>query len=163
VLVKLPELIMSLLNTYGLVTHPIVFVLLCRLFNLILKHGYVPSDFGRGIIIIPIVRDKCGNVCDADNYRGITVSPIITSIFESCILCKYKHLLTDDELQFRFKKHIGCGPAVFCLQQLVNYFSRRRSCVYITSVDAIKAFDRVDHYVLFSKIGTASQMEWNLK
>jgi len=49
---------------------------LCRLFNLMNMHSYVPCEFGRGIII-PLVKDKHGDLSCSDNYRGITVSPVI--------------------------------------------------------------------------------------
>ena len=34
--------------------HPCVIVHLCKLFNLILAHGYIPQKFGSGIIV-PII------------------------------------------------------------------------------------------------------------
>jgi hypothetical protein len=49
-----------------------------------LKHGYVPNQFGRGIII-PLVKDKHGDLTSSSNYRGITVSPVISKIFEGCL------------------------------------------------------------------------------
>ena len=68
--------------------HPSVVVHLTRLFNLILKHGYVPNAFGDGIVV-PLIKDKNGDVCSSDNYRGITISPIVTKKFERCILHKF--------------------------------------------------------------------------
>ena len=38
-------------------SHPIIYVNLKLLFNLILKHGYVPSDCKEGMII-PVFKDK---------------------------------------------------------------------------------------------------------
>ena len=52
-----------------------------------LKHCYVPNDFGRGIVI-PLIKDKRGNVNDSANYRGITISPVISKIFELCLMDK---------------------------------------------------------------------------
>ena len=47
--------------------HPSVVVHLTRLFNLILKHGYVPNAFGYGIVV-PIIKDKYCDICSSDNY-----------------------------------------------------------------------------------------------
>jgi len=134
-----------------LYSHPILVWHLCRLFNLMLKHGYVPNQFGRGIII-PLVKDKHGDVTNSSNYRGITISPVISQIFECCLLLKFDSLLYSSELQLGFKKHLGCGPALFSVQQVVKYFNSRGSTVFVTAVDASKAFDRLDHTVLLRKL-----------
>jgi len=60
-------------------SHPSIILHLRKLFNLMLKHGYVPDQFGRGIVI-PLVKDKNGDVTNSENYRGITVSPVMSKI-----------------------------------------------------------------------------------
>ena len=102
-----------------LYSHPSINFHLCKLFNLMLKHGYVPDEFGRGIII-PLVKVKNGDVANSANYRGITVSPIVSKIFESCILLKLEPFLYSNALQLGFKKGLGCGPALFMFQQIIK-------------------------------------------
>ena len=34
---------------------------LTRLFNLMIKHGFVPSSFGEGVIV-PLLKDKSGDI-----------------------------------------------------------------------------------------------------
>jgi len=55
-------------------------------------HRYVPNQFGRGISI-PLVKDKHGDLNNSNNYRAITISPVISKIFESCLLSKYEAFL----------------------------------------------------------------------
>ena len=55
---------------------------------MIFLHGFVPDDFGIGIII-PLVKDKAGDLNSLDNYRGITLTPIISKVLESVILKMY--------------------------------------------------------------------------
>jgi len=43
-----------------------VVVHLTRLFNFILKHGYVPIAFGEDIVV-SIIKDKHGDICSSDN------------------------------------------------------------------------------------------------
>jgi len=64
--------------------HPSLIYHLCRLFNLMMMHSYVPCEFGRGIII-PLLKDKHGDLSCSDNYRDITVSPFMSKIFELCL------------------------------------------------------------------------------
>ena len=56
---------------------PITTFHLCNLFNLIIPHGYVPAQFGSGIII-PLIKDRMGDATKVDNYRAITLSCVIS-------------------------------------------------------------------------------------
>jgi hypothetical protein len=48
--------------------HPILIAHLCCLFKAIILHSYVPDDFGHGIIV-PLVKDKSGELENFSNYR----------------------------------------------------------------------------------------------
>ena len=61
-------------------SHPSLIVHLKLLFNILMLHGCVPDSFGIGVVI-PLVKDKSGDVSNVDNYRGITLSPIISKLF----------------------------------------------------------------------------------
>jgi len=45
-------------------------------------HGYVPNDFGYGTVV-PLLKDRCGDVSNLDNYRAIRPMPTI-----SCVISK---------------------------------------------------------------------------
>ena len=141
----------NLTSDHILYSHPILVTHLRNIFNLMLKHSYVPDEFGKGVIV-PLVKDKRGDLFSSSNYRGITVSPVISKIFELCLLDKFGNFLNSSDLQLGFKKNIGCGPGVFLVQNVVDYFVSRGSSVYVASIDASKAFDRVNHKVLFQKL-----------
>ena len=53
-------------------------------------------------------------------------------------------------LQFGFKKHFSCSHAIFVLRQVAEYFVTHGSNVYMTALNAKKAFDRVHHLKLFN-------------
>ena len=74
-----------------------------KLFNLIMQHGYVPKHFGSGVVV-PILKDRLGDVCSLDNYRAITISNIISKVFESCLLEKFGDFLTSHDLQLALRK-----------------------------------------------------------
>ena len=95
-------------------SHPCVIVHLKFLFTMLLSHSFVPDAFGMGIVI-PIIKDKCGDVSSVDNYRPITLSPVISRVFESLLLLQYSEHLRTDDMQFGFKKGIGCSNAIFAL------------------------------------------------
>jgi len=54
-----------------------------------------------------------------------------------------------NDLQFGFKKNMGCSHAIFVLQQCTEYFLQQGSNVYMAALDTTKAFDRVNHIKLF--------------
>ena len=93
-------------------------------------HGYVPDAFSFGIII-PIVKDKSGDPSLLDNYRPLTLSPVISKLFENVLMKLFGDHLISDDLQFGFKKKVGCPSAIFVLRQLVQFFNDRSSNVYI--------------------------------
>ena len=100
------------------------------LFTAMYIHGCVPDAFGVGIVV-PIAKDKQGDRSAVDNYRPITINPVISKLFEIILFDKYAKDLATDILQFGFKKNVGCKTALFALRQTVNYFTNRGSNVYI--------------------------------
>ena len=48
--------------------HPVIFIHLKLLFSMMFVHGYVPDEFGVGVVV-PVVKDQCADLCSADNYR----------------------------------------------------------------------------------------------
>jgi len=57
----------------------------------------------------------------ADNYRPIALSPVISIIFEYCILNKYDHLFVSDKLQFGFlRKFYASVNAIITHSTYVN-------------------------------------------
>ena len=114
------------------------------LFSMILKTGYVPRDFGQGVVVT-IIEDKSGNPSLIDNYRPITLSPVISKIFEHCLMSKFSECISSDSLQFGFKPNLSCSHALFTLRTVCDYFNNRGSNVYIAFLDASKTFDKVDH------------------
>jgi len=66
-------------------SHSILIIMhLKHLFLMILIHAFVPDSCGIGISI-PLLKDKTGNVNDVDNYRAITLSPVISTLFEAVL------------------------------------------------------------------------------
>ena len=67
------------------------------------------------------MKDRLGDICSTDNYRPVTLSPVLSTVFEYCILHKYESLFISDELQFGFKKNTSCSHALFVLTIQYKY------------------------------------------
>jgi len=57
--------------------------------------------FGNGIIV-PIVKNKNGDITSLDNYRGITVSTCLSKLFETCILYTLRRLFSFITITIRY-------------------------------------------------------------
>jgi len=123
---------------------------------MIVTHRYVPNGNGFCIdTVVPLVNDKSRNVNDMDNYRPITLIPVISKLFEHVILSLCEDCLLSDELQFGFKRDLSCSDAIFMLRITVEYLNSRGSTVFLASLDIKKAFDRVMHERLFEALKNA--------
>ena len=118
---------------------------------MIFLHGFVPDDFGIGIII-PLVKDKAGDLNSLDNYRGITLTPIISKVLERGVLKMYSDCFLNDDRQFGFKPGIGCNEAIFACKFTIDHFIQNGSSVFAAALDISKAFDRVNHNKLFKSL-----------
>jgi len=64
--------------------HPIVIIQLTCMCNCMKRHGYVPDAFVTGVVI-PVIKNTDGD-SDSLDYRGITHSPVLSKLFEMCML-----------------------------------------------------------------------------
>ena len=85
-----------------------------------------------------------------DNYRGITLSPVLSKVFELVLMNDLQSYLKSDNLQFGFKQNSSCAHAIFTLCSVVDHYCHSGSTVTICALDISKAFDRLDHYKLLS-------------
>jgi len=51
-------------------------------------HAYVLICFGTGITVL-LVKDKYGDLSPVENYGPITLSPVISKVFESVLIMNY--------------------------------------------------------------------------
>ena len=80
--------------------HPRVALILCNLFNLCLKHSFVPENFCSGRIVpIPKKPSECSTFGD---FRLVISIKILVKIFEYCLLSKLENYFVIHDLQFGF-------------------------------------------------------------
>jgi len=68
-----------------------------------------------------------------------------------CILDIYGNYFVTSDLQFGFKKHVGCNHALYAVQSVVRHFTNGNSTVNMCAFDMSEAFNRVSHFALFMK------------
>ena len=92
--------------------HPSLVIHICFLFRSKILHGFVPDKFGVGIIV-PLVKDKTGEMNNGSNYCAIILIAVIFKLFEGVLLEICNEFLQSDHLPFGFKKGLGCCHAIF--------------------------------------------------
>jgi hypothetical protein len=133
--------------------HPIVCCILTKLFNLMLLSGHVPRSFGVSYTVpVPKVKDTRTKSLTVDNFRGIAISSVISKLFEHCVLARFHRFLQTADNQFGFKKGLGCREAIRAVKNVIDRFVDGGSTVAICSMDLTKAFDRINHHGLFTKL-----------
>lgn len=129
--------------------HSMLLEYICQLFRLMIRHQIVPAQFGKGVTI-PLVKNLEGNRADSDNYRGITLSPVISKLFELVLMNVLQESLNSDWLQFGFKPKSSCSHALHVLRSTIDYYCQRGETVTLCALDISKAFDRTNNYALLS-------------
>ena len=130
---------------------PIIHVYLSMLFNCFITHGYLPEDFMK-TAIVPIIKNKTGDSSDKGNYRPIALVTACSKIFEICLLKMLETYLNTHDHQFGFKSQHATDMCIFTVKSVIKYYTKQNSSVFTCFLDAAKAFDRVSHWTLFSKL-----------
>ena len=121
-----------------------------RLFlNVIMFHAYLPRPMNESLLV-PIVKDKAGDIGSLSNYRAIALSTSISKLYELIILDRLKPELFSDDAQFGFKCDHSTTQAALLLKEICKHYTDKGSPVYACFLDATKAFDRVCHDKLFT-------------
>ena len=138
---------------------------LTHIYNSSITSGTFPINFKRAKLIPVYKRDS---VHDKNNYRPISILPIISKPLERHVAKSYLGDLTSNNLihrnQSAYCPHHSCETALLNLTD--NWLKAMDSRKLVGSVllDLSKAFDLVDHDLLLSKIDkyhvTSTSQAW---
>ena len=135
-------------------SHALLPVILSKLFNLMMLVGHVPGSFGESYTV-PIIKTSSNiysKSITVNDFRGVSISPVISKVLEHCILDRYDEFLLTNSNQFGFKKRHGCSHAIYTLRCVVDYYVSAGSTVNLCALDLTKAFDKMNHHGLFIKL-----------
>ena len=62
----------------------------------------------------------CCKSITVNDFRGISISPAISKVFEHCILHRYRDFFKTSDNQFGFKQGSSCAHAIYSLNCVVD-------------------------------------------
>ena len=68
------------------------------------------------------------------------------------LLVKLEKYLYSSDYQFGFKPKHCTDLCIYTLTEVIAFYKSQSSSVYVCFMDAAKAFDRVNHWTLFTKL-----------
>lgn len=129
-----------------------LFIRVSELFNACVDHGFLPDSFLR-TIVVPIVKNRTGDVSSLTNYRPISLATIFSKIFERLII---SHLSESNfpinNAQFGFREGMSTDLAIFSLKNTVYKYLQRNTSVYACFLDLSRAFDSINYKLLWDKL-----------
>ena len=138
---------------------------LFRLFQEFFLNGSICSTLKTGIILL-LFKGKDAKANNKENYKGITLFPILCKIYEIILLNRLENHVSHNqyfsEMQFGFQEGTGCIEASFTILETINHMLERGSNIFGCFLDVRKAFDTewIDGllYKLCTELGMKGRM-----
>ena len=115
-----------------------------KIFNSILHFEQLPACLKEGIVV-PIYKGRGKDPLLVSSYRGITLSSVITKLFEVIILRRLSPCLEDagfpDISQTAYQNGVSCVDAIYATQETLLTHVREGGRPYLCLYDIEKAFD----------------------
>ena len=107
-------------------------------------------------VTIPVFKGKGRDPLNPDNYRGITLTSVISKSLELVLLSRLESVLMDKGFphhgQTAYRKGISCADAIFSTQEAVLQRMRDGKHPTLCCFDLEKAFDSIEYPVLLEHL-----------
>ncbi|CAH2104856.1 unnamed protein product [Euphydryas editha] len=130
---------------------PHIYKILAVFYSLCVGHSYLPDDLMK-TVVVPVVKNKTGNLADENNYRPISLATIMAKVFDGLLNAQLNKHVTLHDNQFGFRPQLSTESAILCLKHTVKYYTNRRTPVYACFLDLSKALDLVVYDILWEKL-----------
>ena len=126
-----------------------------QLFNDCISTGNIPLEW-KSAILTPLFKGKKLDPSDVNNYRGISVLPPLTKVFEKILATQVVTYFNINNLfypsQHGFRSAHSCESALHEIISEMNTIRSKRHIGLYLFIDFKKAFDLVDSRLLIAKL-----------
>jgi hypothetical protein len=125
---------------------------LINIINLIFMEKDVPQGVKEGVLT-PVLKNGKDRLYP-ENYRGITVTNTFSTVVEGIIKDRIEpiFLKTQCKLQRGFTEKTSSLNTAFIVSQTSEHYQDLLEELILITLDAQKAFDKLQHEILFNKI-----------
>jgi hypothetical protein len=89
-----------------------------------IKTGFVPNNFNTSLLI-PIPKKQ--GTTEPSDFRPISVSSSLNTLFERLLLTKLSWLENTNNCQFGYKRKTSCKSAFFAVNETIQYYKYGKS------------------------------------
>ena len=82
----------------------------------------------------------------------VTISNYLSKAYELILLDRFEEYLWTSGNQFGFKANHSTVMCIYALHEFTDNYRSRCTNVYVTFLEASKAFARINHWLLFDKL-----------
>ena len=124
---------------------------LCAIFNNSLSSGRIPREW-KSADKTPIHKKESKE--PADNYRPISLLPIVSKVLERCVFKAMSNHINNliRKLQHGFLKNRSCVTQLLSVLHTIGQHLDQNTQTDVVYLDFAKAFDTVDHQILLAKL-----------
>ena len=84
---------------------------------------------------MPLPKNIFNRCLTVDDFRGISINPVISKVFEHAILERFARYFVTSDNQCGFKKHISCQYVIYNVRNIIEHYTDNGSTVSICSLD----------------------------
>ena len=130
----------------------LIYSIYIHIFNNIFESENYSKDWGLGYIT---PNYKSGDPNQSENYRGITLNNIISTIYSQVLLnritkwCELNKSISEFQYGYKKKSTVDC---IFILNSLINKVLNSGQKLYCVFIDYAKCYDSINRTLLWQKL-----------